>query len=127
MTKDNFDYYTDKDFEWTGILKYYQSPNFVHKKGTIFTIEIKTHEPLDDIDSNMVSSLASFWTWGEDRRIKAFKLKTHQVADTLIFLEFLTIRKSERYDEIKLFLFDLGSFLELCEYRIEAIKVNEVL
>ncbi len=127
MTKDNFDYYTDKEFEWTGILEYYHSPNFIHKKGTIFNMEVKIDKPLDEIDCNMIFSLASSWTWGEDRRIKAFKLKEYQIAGTRIFLEFHTIRKSQRYDEIKYFLFSLGSFLDLCEYRIEAIKVNEVL
>lgn len=127
MTTDNFDYYTDDQFEWTGILNYYQAPNFIHKKGTVFSVEVIVNKEIDESDSNLISGFSKGWTWGEDRRIKAFKMEDPIIVGDRIFLKFLTIRKSKRYDEIKYFLFDLGAFLDLSDYKIIEINVNEIL
>lgn len=127
MTQDRFEYYSDEDFEWTGILEHYQSPDFIHKKGTKFSIELTVDEQIDEIESFMIISLASHWTWEEDRRIRAFKLEEHRVNGGQIYLLFNTLRKSQRYDEIKYFLFDLGGFLVQCEYKINEIIVKEIV
>ncbi|SFS76721.1 hypothetical protein [Paenibacillus sp. BC26] len=126
MTQDNFDYFTDKEMEWTGILEHYQFPNFKHEKGTIFSIEITTDVNIEGIELIAITSLASGWTWGEDRRIKAFKLLEESVTENRLYFKFRTIRKSKRYDEIKLFLFDLGSVLDLWECKIKSISVEEM-
>jgi hypothetical protein len=128
MTKDDFEYYSDDDFAWIGILNFYKSGPFENKKGTIFRIEIELDEntPLDSDDKLVLSSLVKSWTWGEDRKIKAFKLLNHNIEENLIDLNYITIRKSKEFDEIKYFLFDIGSFLSYYDKGIVSITVEKV-
>jgi hypothetical protein len=127
MTTYNFKYYSDDDFAWTGILEFYNSAPFENKKGTLFKIEIilDKNSPLDREDISILSSLAKSWTWGEDRKIKAFKLFNHKIEENSIVLHYMTIRKSKKHDEIKFFLFDIGSFLNYYNKEIVSIRVEK--
>jgi hypothetical protein len=126
MTQDNFEYYSDEDFAWTGIHKFYNSATFENKKGTNFKIEIAIDKntPLDSDDIFVLRGLAKNWTWGEDRKIKAFNLLNYRIEENIIDLDYMTIRKSKKYDEIKYLLFDIGSFLDLYNKEIVSIRVN---
>jgi hypothetical protein len=128
MTTDNFDYYSDDDFVWTGINKFYKSAPIVNTKGTIFRIEIDLDKNtlIDSDDKQIISSLATDWTWGEDRKLKAFKLLDHKIEENIINLEYITIRKSKKHDEIKFFLYDIGSFLNYYQKEIVAIRVERI-
>ena len=127
MTKDDFDYFTDAQMEWTGILNYYKQPSFENKKGTHFCIEIDLDKEIDSDDKSILTSLGRSWTWGEDRRLKAFKLLDIEIDNRKILYILVTMRKSKKYDEIKYFLYDVGSFLDLCKYKLKNINVNEIL
>ncbi|MEY8744355.1 hypothetical protein AB9M62_34085 [Bacillales bacterium AN1005] len=126
MTTDDFDYYTDQSFEWTGILNLYTGSGFLNEKGTTFRIDILLAEDIEESELPILKSFGELWTWGEDRRIKAFKLLDFQYIDKRLIFDFRTIRKSQRYDEIKYFLFDLGAGIEIGGNKIEEIQVREL-
>ncbi|GGH55348.1 hypothetical protein GCM10008014_24880 [Paenibacillus silvae] len=126
MTNDDFDYYNDQDFEWTGVLKLYSGSEFSNQKGTIFRIELLLAEDLEESELSILKSLGQSWTWGEDRRIKAFELLDFQCINKKLVFDFRTIRKSQRYDEIKYFLFDLDAGIESGGNKIEEIQLREL-
>ena len=126
MTIDDFDYYTDKDFEWTGVINLYTHAGFRNKKGTVFRIDLLVADEIEESELTILKSFGQSWTWGEDRRIKAFELLDFQYINKRLIFDFRTIRKSQRYDEIKYFLFDLGAGIEIGGNKIEEIQVREL-
>jgi len=126
MTRDDFDYYTDQDFEWTGVLNLYTGSGFSNKRGTVFRIDVLIAEDIEESELPLLKSFGQLWTWGENRRIKAFELLDFQYIDKRLVFDFRTIRKSRRYDEIKYFLFDLGSGIEIGGNKIKEIQVREL-
>ncbi|KQY84187.1 hypothetical protein ASD24_10425 [Paenibacillus sp. Root52] len=126
MTIDDFDYYEDQSFEWNGILNLYTSSEFLNEKGTRFRIHVLMAEDIEESELVLLRAFGQSWTWGEDRRIQAFELLDFQYKDQRIIFDFRTIRKSQRYDEVKYFLFDLGSVMEMSNNKIEEIKVEKL-
>ncbi|MCM3175439.1 hypothetical protein [Paenibacillus sp. MER 99-2] len=126
MTSDDFEYYTDKDFEWTGVLNLYLGSEFPNKKGTTFRIDVLIAENIEEPELSILKSFGQSWTWGEDRRIKAFELLEFQYIDKRLIFDFRTMRKSRKYDEIKYFLFDLGAGIEIEGNKIKEIQVREL-
>lgn len=126
MTNDRFNYWKDKDFEYTGVLKFYTPSLFENKKGKEFILRIETNEPMTEDVIELLSGFAKHWTWGEDSFIKAFKLLDETFNDMLISYRLQTIRKSRSHDEIKYFLFDISSLLFYMDYKISGITIKEI-
>jgi len=125
LSDDRFEYFDDKAFSWTGILTFYKEP-FKNKKGKHFEINILIDRKLESLDIRLLNALGKDWSWGEDRRIKAFKLISFSNEENLIHFTFETIRKSNNHDEIKYFLFDLGSYLNLSNYQIQTLNIKDI-
>lgn len=125
MTNDRFDYWTDKDFEYTGVLNFYTPSLFENKKGKEFILRIETNKPMTEDVIDLIAGFAKNWTWGEDRYIKAFKLLDETFNDMLISYILQTIRKSRSHDEIKYFLFDVGGLLYYKDNKISGITIIE--
>jgi hypothetical protein len=66
------------------------------------------------------------WTYGEERYIKPFKLIEVDMKDNSIKVRFETVRKSKKYDEIKLLLIDVVSVLDISGYELNSLQVNPV-
>jgi hypothetical protein len=126
MTNDDFEYFRDEDFQWTGILDLYKGLSFINAKGVNFRIIMQIGGELEELDLYILKSFGQSWTWGEDRRIKAFKLLDFQYINNRLVFDFKTIRKSRNYDEIKYFLFDLGAYIKHEGYEIKVVQITEL-
>jgi len=126
MTSDSFEYYKDDDFQWTGILEFYKEASFTNLKGVTFTITLSLIDDLESLDITLLKSFGQSWTWGEDRRIKAFKLLDFKYENKDVIFKLETIRKSKGYDEIKYLLIDLGAYINHIGNKITNIQINQL-
>ncbi|NQX63267.1 hypothetical protein [Paenibacillus qinlingensis] len=125
MSSDDFEFDFER-FAWVGIDRYYTTPTFEHTKGTIFEIELVVNKPFEEVDIQMLPSFMEYWTYGEDKYIKPFKLIEVEMKDNSIKVRFETVRKSKKFDEIKILLIDVVSILDISGYEIYSLKVNAI-